>query len=198
MKKNVRSILVILAAMVLTFSIGITALAAKVNAEAAGTNKAFYTQTAAATAQKVQTESDAVKIALKDAGLKKAEVKRLRSEFDREENSYEIKFISKSDKTNYEYDIDADNGKIIEKSVKYAYKHTASREKIGKKAARKKVKEFSGFSLKTIKSGSCKYEYDDREGKYEVKFRKGSYKYEYDVLAPTGQIISFEKELIRR
>ena len=36
------------------------------------------------------------------------------------------------------------------------------------------------------------------EGKYEVKFRKGSYKYEYDVLAPTGQIISFEKELIRR
>ena len=38
--------------------------------------------------------------------------------------------------------------------------------------ARKKVAKFSGISYKTISKGTCRYEYDDGEGTYEVRFKR--------------------------
>lgn len=133
-------------------------------------------------------------IALKDAGLELSQVGRLKTEKDG--RNYEVEFVQKSSGTEYEYEISLTGKKIVEKSVEFRYTKNTSREKIGVKAARRKVAEFSGISAKTIKKGTCIYKYSDREGIYTFRFNKGSYRYEYEVLAPTGEVVEWSKELI--
>ena len=86
---------------------------------------------------------------------------------------------------------------IRDRSVDYVYKHNYSKKKIGKLAAQKKVAKFSGIKLSVIKKGTVKFERDDGEGKYEVKFRKGNYRYDYDVLAPNGKIMEYERDYVK-
>jgi len=156
------------------------------------------TMSAAAFADAITSNDAALKKALKNAGLRKTEVTRIDVEYDREDDVYEVEFKQKSDGRKYDYEIAAASGKIIKKSVDYKYKRNSSHRKIGKTAARKKVAKFSGISYKIICTGTCSYEYDDRQGTYEVKFTKGSRKYEYDVLAPTGKIIEYEWKVINK
>ena len=144
------------------------------------------------------TKKDALNKALKDAKLTTEQVKRLSVEYDAKDAAYEIEFTKKSNRAEYDYSISAATGKITEKSVEYVYRKTSSKSKIGVTAARKKVASFSGISFSIIKTGTCRYSYENREGIYEVKFRKGNYKYEYDVQAATGKITEYEKELIRK
>lgn len=144
------------------------------------------------------TEDSAVTKALKNAKLTRSEVKCLEAEFDDEDNVYEIEFVKKSNKAEYNYEISAKDGKILEKSVEYKYKRNSSKKKIGKVAAMKKVAKFSGISYKTIKKGTCKYKYSKKQGKYEVRFKSGGRRYEYEVLAPTGKIVEFEWKLIKK
>jgi uncharacterized membrane protein YkoI len=140
------------------------------------------------------TQKKAVSIALKDAGLKSSQVYGLEAE--RDGNRYEVEFHRSSNKAEYSYDISRARGTILEKSVEYKVKKSTSKKKIGVKKARMKVAKFSGISYKTIKKGSCRYEYDDRHGEYTVKFRKGDYRYKYELLAPNGKILEYEKERI--
>lgn len=142
------------------------------------------------------TQDSAVNKALKDAGLKESEVRGLEAES--EKGKYEIEFTCKSDLTEYEYEISASDGKILEKSVDYVYKRTKSKAKVGKKAARKKAAKVTGVKYKTVKKGSCKYTYKKKFGKYKVKFRSGGYRYEVEVAAATGEVKEFEKEIIRK
>ena len=48
-------------------------------------------------------------------------------------------------------------------------------------------------AVKLIKKGTCRYEYENCEGSYEVKFRKGNFKYEYEYLAPTGRLTDISR-----
>lgn len=141
------------------------------------------------------SRKDAEKKALKDAGLTKTQVTALQTESDK--TCWEVEFKKKSNRTEYEYDIRKSDGKIVSKSIDYVYKPNHSKAKIGKAAAYQKVADYSGFSLKVVKSGTCRYEYDteDREGTYTVKFTKGEYRFEYELLAPTGKIIEVDKKL---
>ena len=61
-----------------------------------------------------------------------------------------------------------------------------------------KFQRICGVSYNTVKKGTCTYEYSrkKKEGKYEVKFRSGGYKYEYEILAPNGKVMEYEKKLI--
>lgn len=155
------------------------------------------TMSAAVFAASVSSSSDALKAALKNAKLKKSQVKLIETDYDDEDNVYEVEFVKKSNGAEYSYEINAGSGKVVEKSVDYRYKRNTSHKKIGKTAARKKVAKFSGISYKTVKSGTCYYEYDDGKGVYEIKFTKGSRIYEYDVLAPTGKIIEYSWKVSR-
>lgn len=140
------------------------------------------------------TEDQAVNKALKNAKLTKGKVVALQSEYD--DGNYEVEFIKSSNSAKYEYEY-SKSGKLKKKSIEYAYTRNSSKDKIGKTAARKKAAKYTKISLKTVKKGTCRYEYDDGEGKYEVKFKKGKYRYEVDILAPTGKVIEYEKKLIR-
>jgi uncharacterized membrane protein YkoI len=156
------------------------------------------TMSVAAFAGAITDNDAALKKALKNAGLKKSAVKYIDVEYDSEDGVYEVEFTKKSTGKKYDYEIAASTGTIVKKSVDYKYKRNTSHSKIGKKAARKKVAKFSGISYKIVSSGTCRYEYDDRHGTYEVKFTKGNRRYEYDVLAPTGKIIEYEWRVIKK
>lgn len=135
----------------------------------------------------------ALEIALRDAGLSEDQISL--GEIDGEEGrSVDIEFSRTDDGTEYEYEISAGSGKILEKSVEYRYKKNASRKKIGKTKARKIVSKAAGVSVKKIKKGTCKYKYKKNQGKYTIKFRHKNYKYKYVLMASDGKIIEYEYE----
>ncbi|MBQ6439626.1 MAG: PepSY domain-containing protein [Mogibacterium sp.] len=173
MKRKMNIVLALFTALALVMTMGVSVFAAGISSNDA-----------------------ALKKALKNAGLKKSQVQFIDTEYDSEDGIYEVEFTKKSNGREYDYEIAADTGKIVKKSVDYRYKRNSSHKKIGKTAARKKVAKFSGISYKIIKKGTCYYEYDDGRGIYEVKFEKGSRVYEYDVLAPTGKIVEYEWKVI--
>lgn len=140
--------------------------------------------------------SKAKAIALKDAKLKTSQVRIQKAKLDREDGVYEIDFVKKSNRAEYDYELSL-KGKILEKSADYRYTRSYSKKQIGKAKARSKVAAFSKFKLSVVKNGTCKYERDDGEGFYEVKFRKGNYVYEYDVQAPTGKVVGWERKTVR-
>ena len=137
------------------------------------------------------TRNSAINTALKDAKLKKSAVTRLKSE--RDDGMYEIEFRNKKTGDEYEYEINARTGKIKEVNVEYKHKRNTSRKKIAKNTALSKAAKASGVALSKVKKGSCRYKKDGGEWIYEIKFTNGKTRYEYEVLAPTGQIIEYSK-----
>lgn len=145
----------------------------------------------------VSSNDAALKKALKNAGLKRSQVKYVDVEYDSDSGSYEVEFTKKKTGTEYDYEINAASGSILEKAVDIKYKRNSSHAKVGKTAAMKKVAKHAGVSYKTVKAGTCIYEYDDGKGTYEIKFETSKHRYDYEVLAPTGKIIEYEWEKIR-
>ena len=137
------------------------------------------------------TAGKAKSIALKNSKLSAKKATRMSVKHDREDGVFEVKFRSKKNGAKYEYEIAAATGKIVEKSVDYKYKKNRSRKKIGRTKAMKKAAKHAGVKLAVVKSGRCKYEYDDGKGTYEIKFRQGNYSYEVEILAPTGKVIEY-------
>ena len=144
------------------------------------------------------TGKTAEKKALKEAKLTKGQVYGLRVKYDHDDREYEVVFRNRKNKAKYSYGISSGSGNITEKSIEYLLRRNSSREKIGKAAAFKRAAKVSGVSLPTVKKGICKYEYDDGEGTYEVKFRSGRYKYEVEMQAPNGKIKEISWEMAGR
>lgn len=142
------------------------------------------------------TEQDAYNSAVNDSGVDPSQIALIESEF--EKGKYEFEFIDQATGDEYSYEVMAASGNIVEKSVDFVYERNTSKAKIGKKNARKAVAAFSDISYKVVKKGKCRFERDNKEGKYEIKFKKGGYRYEYEVLAPTGEITDYEWEMIRK
>ena len=146
----------------------------------------------------VSSNDAALQTALSNAKLKKSQVKKIEVDYDNDDGIavYEVEFTKKSNGKEYAYEITADTGTIVKKSVENRYKKNSSHKKIGKKAARKKVAKSSGISYKIISKGTCVYEYEKRKGTYEIRFTDGSRAYEYEVLAPNGKIMEYEWKVL--
>ena len=140
------------------------------------------------------TAKTAEKTALKNAGLSKSQVTGLRTKYDRDDRRFEVDLRRKSNNAKYSYEISPTNGKIYEKSIDYRYKRNSSKKKISKAAAIRAAAKASNININVVKKGICKYEYDDGEGIYEVKFRNGLFKFDIDILAPTGKVIEYSWE----
>ena len=141
-----------------------------------------------------KTSTNAESIALKNAKLSKAQVKSLKVKYDKGDGEYEVKFVSKKNGAKYEYEIRKSSGRITEKSIDYKYKKDRSKKQVGKAKALAAAAKASGVKLAVVKTGKCKYEYDDGEGTYEVKFRNGNYKYEIEIQAATGKVTEYSWE----
>ncbi len=139
------------------------------------------------------TKSGAVSKALKNAGVTKAGVHKLK--VSKENRKYEIEFIRNKDNAEFEYEICIKNGRILEKEIDYKLPRAKGTKKIGKKKARAKAAAYTKVRLSTVKKGRCTYDKKDRE--YDLKFRTTKYKYELDIDAASGKVKEYSKKYRR-
>lgn len=156
------------------------------------------------------TMDEAQSLALIHAGVSAADTTILKTEYDREENHYEVEFRC----GNYEYDYEihatagdilafskeyeAPTGQVTEKATEQVTEKATekvaekAKEAIGKDEARAIALDHAGVSAS--KATNLKVEYDKEDGKYDVEFRYSSYEYDYEIHHTSGKVISHEKE----
>lgn len=127
--------------------------------------------------------------ALKSANVTKAKVTSLRTKLD--DGRYEVDFRRKSDGAKFSFEIGRSNGRIYEKSVDFKYRKTTSKKKIGVTKAQTIAAKAAGLKVAVVKKGKCRYEYDDRHGTYDVKFKNGKYAYDIEIQAATGKLLEY-------
>lgn len=93
-----------------------------------------FTMTGMAFAGSEMTVEKAYKIALKDAGLTSSDVRCVEKDYDREDKVYEIEFIKKGAKTEYEYEIGSNgkNPRIQQKTGCMSYETTRGIKRLRK------------------------------------------------------------------
>lgn len=140
-----------------------------------------------------QISSDAaLNIALKDAGLKKSQVYDLEVELDKDKGvlHYDVSF--EYNNKDYDYEINASNGKIISVEKPNA---AASEVKVSKATAKSTALKHAGVKSADISRYQIELEKDDGVWKYEISFNVGNTEYEYTVNAQNGKILHSEKEI---
>lgn len=134
-------------------------------------------------------------IALKDAGVKRANVTFEKSELDRDGNrtAYDIEFYSAEKE--YDYEINALTGEILKREQEPRNISGASgQDLIGVEKAKKLAAEHAGLTVNQVKFIECKLDRDDGRMVYELEFRCGGGEYEYTVDASSGAILEAERD----
>jgi uncharacterized membrane protein YkoI len=137
---------------------------------------------------KTISKEKAKSIAIKDAGIKKSKAVFIETKLKTDDGvkQYDIEFVSGS--KSYDYEIKANNGKILEKEVKKIKNPT--KKFITKAKAKKIALKDSGFKKSEVNFKKCKLDIENRYVIYEVEFYKNSREYEYEINAKTGKIMS--------
>ncbi len=163
----------------------------------------------------------AKEIALADAGLDAGDVLFIRADLDVEDgvSVYELEFCT--EKTEYDYEIDANTGEIRKKSSepmrdangrKYdnsrtktvspgktdghgaAAGNSAANDYIDVEKAKSAALTHAGLTAGEVVFTKAKLDYDDGYVEYEIEFRKGRMEYEYTVNARTGAILEADMD----
>ena len=170
-----------------------------------GANKENTVVAAAQTTKAVSNNStgpligvkNAKNAALSDAGLKFALF--IKAKLDKEDNVYEIKFITGFKM--YEYEIGAKSGRIVDKEVDTIFKFIQLKQTnkpsayIGVDKAKEVALSDAGLNASSVTFTKTKLDKDDNE--YEIEFVTSTKKYEYEINAGTGRIVSGETEAIK-
>ncbi len=141
----------------------------------------------------------AKEIAFGHAGVSASTAKKVEAELEKGRNPhYDISFISGN--TEYDYEIDAVNGKILDYEKEYTHdgnqsaSSAPSRQLIGEGRAREIALKHAGLSQSAVRELECELDRDDGTAVYEVSFKNGGFEYQYDIDAHSGSIRDFEKE----
>lgn len=152
-------------------------------------------------ADKNITVKEAKVIALSDVGVSEGKATFTKAKLD-DDNHYEIEFYTNS--TDYEFEIDAASGKVIEKE---SYPRSLSRDGatqqtptsgsndadvIGTDAAKKAA--LAHANLGSADFTKAQLDTDDGIRLYDIEFHAGGYEYEYEINAYSGAIIEWDKE----
>lgn len=151
--------------------------------------------------------SAAKSAAFSHAGIQAAQASNVKAELDFDDGVmvYEVEFIS--NRTEYDYDIDATTGAVL-KADKEAMDQddandqdddddqdddkpvTSATSLISKDKA--KSAAFSHAGVSSAKNVSVIL--DKEDGKYDVEFIAGGYEYDYEINARTGKIIEYDRD----
>lgn len=144
-------------------------------------------------------------IALSDAGLKENQVNDLTAKY-RTENGvsfYTVTFTSGS--YTYEYRVNAVDGSILQADRNSVTQETETGTTIGsqttttKKITKAKAKSIAlkhaGVSSSKATFVTAKLDYEDGKQVYEIEFYSGNTEYDYEILASSGEILSFDKDI---
>lgn len=110
---------------------------------------------------------------------------------------YELEFYT--DDAEYDYDINAQTGVIMDKSVEYFENsppcgNAKDRWLYRSRQAKAIAVNHAGFAISDITFIKAKLENDDGHVVYEIEFYKGATEYEYAIDAFTGDILEFDAE----
>ena len=148
-------------------------------------------------------------IAVTNAGLKLSDVRFTEVKFDDDDRvkNYDLEFFSSTHK--YEYEINAENGKILDKSVEAFKKQGSntstspatatgtdqtSKSYISADKARSIALAHAKKTASTVSFSKTKLDQDDGQMVYDIEFYSGNVEYEYEIDAYTGKIVEFDKE----
>ncbi len=184
MKKNLKKLSSLALAFILVFALSVVAFAADI------------------------TSDRAKEIALGDAGFSQTEVSYLnvKTEYDDGIKLYDVSFIAfNSDGSFYEYDyeIKAADGKILERDIdrergKSNQVPINSGNDIGAEQAKRIALEYFGVKAEEAKFLEVKKDYDDGRVVYEIEFCKPyTLKYYCEVASSNGLVKDAEKEAVR-
>ena len=151
----------------------------------------------------------ALSAALTHAGLSRDAVQEIEIDLDYEYGRmvYEVEF--NSGRTEYEYDIDAQNGEVIWFEIDNggniqqggsavgsgSTQSGSSTDVVGAEKAKSAALGHAGLTAAQVSRLHAEL---DREGGryvYEVEFKYGNYEYSYDIDAANGAVLTFDKEL---
>lgn len=149
------------------------------------------------------TLDKAREIALAHAGVSEADARWDDREFDFERGQplFELEFTAGG--MEYEYDIDATNGKILRAATDRNDMRpsgtapttpTAPPAYIGLEEARRIALERSGVSSADVRWEDREFDLDDGVPIYELEFTAGGYEYSCDVHAVTGKVLDYDAE----
>lgn len=128
-------------------------------------------------------EAEAKKIALEDAQVNEEEVSfTVNAKTDDEYN-----FVFLSDTHKYEYEIDAEDGKIEEKRIEEIKK--TDTDMITQEVAKQKVLEHFGVNENDVYDYTIELE----NGYYDVDFKVNNMEYDADIDVKTGSILRSKK-----
>lgn len=141
------------------------------------------------------TPAKAGEIAFEHAGVSRSEAADYRSKLENEDGLwvYEIEF--RVGKTEYEYEIDAETGRIIsaEKETKNEAAGGGEVKLTGSQAVAKAL-EHAGLKAAQVKELECELDYEDGKPVYEIEFKYGDTEYEYEISAYDGSVVSSKTE----
>lgn len=141
------------------------------------------------------TPARAGEIAFEHAGVSRSEAADYRSKLENEDGLwvYEIEF--RAGKTEYEYEIDAETGRIIsaEKETKNEAAGGGEVKLTGSQAVAKAL-EHAGLKASQVKELECELDYEDGKPVYEIEFKYGDTEYEYEISAYDGSVVSSKTE----
>ena len=141
------------------------------------------------------TPVKAGEIAFEHAKVSRGEAADYRSKLENEDGVwvYEIEF--RVGKTEYEYEIDAETGRIIsaEKETKNEAAGGGEVKLTGSQAVAEAL-ERAGLSASQVKELECELDYEDGKPVYEIEFKYGDTEYEYEISAYDGSVVSSKTE----
>ncbi len=163
----------------------------------ANNNKETTTSAATPNAGYISVD-DAMQIALNNLGAdKKSSI--LSANFDGDDRIPHYDITVYSEGYEYEYEINAVSGAIIEKDVDREFdanKPNVDTSKfIGKEKAKEKAFAHAGIKASDVRRAEVELDTDDGTPHYDVEFVSGKFEYEYRINAETGNVITSVKEL---
>lgn len=165
----------------------------KSTAETAVTDNTTQTSTTANASGEI-SEEEAKKIAMEHAGVSEGDVKAIWAHKDRDDGQaiYEIEFYTDSKK--YEYDIKADDGKVLklESENNNKYSEQSADDIISEEEAKKTtLGKVAGATENDIR---IKLDSDDGRMQYEGDIIYDGTEYEFEIDASTGEILKWEED----
>ena len=141
--------------------------------------------------------------ALKDAGLSESDVTFKKTELDNSHGTqvYDIEFYTSD--TKYDYEIDASNGTVLEKSIEQFQFQTpptdsainsSGNDYIGIDRAKEIALNHAQMNESDVQFAKAKLENDDGVVEYEIEFYFGRTEYDYTIDAVSGNIIEYDVE----
>ena len=143
------------------------------------------------------TLDEAKNIALSHAGIAASEASFTKTKLDYDDGreEYDIEFTAADYK--YEYEIDAESGKVLSNSKEMRIKQTESTAagRITLDEAKNIALSHAGIAASEASFTKTKLDYDDGREEYDIEFTAADYKYEYEIDAESGKVLSNSKEM---